>query len=993
MSNTHTSQNIAATQAVSGVESASELISRARSCVVLVAPEVSQQLGLEDVMDDPSIKAALSTAPDSIHSEGTETVGKDTPAKSFFSSISKFIGHLATAPRSALQDLILFLITSNKLTRLYTDDVHTAFFQFGSGMSSDNYAEFESRVVCIHGRVADLVCKKCTSKSKFSQAVLFKVMSGQDISCSVCDARGSVASSSCNADDAFVPEILDPGANETLAISMADADAAACVDLLLVFGDACHSSKQFSKIVLTISCTATQTIAVSESGLTFLDTLELQNPPLICRISTETVAQNWVSQLEDSVDDKATNDMVSFKDSMDSGLITGVTDMTLVESSSPNESGDDESHAQNESAFDTDTSRSKESSQGGRGKKQKGRSREKTNFNHLLNFSLPPRLPPPTLLVRPRRRAANTYISERQAQVNRMMFINANFRFALKPQFWQSYKPITIRPDLQLKWEWIERVIMPITGEPINCPICLSPPVAARVTECGHVFCFPCILRFLSYESDSKKCPVCWSTVTNDDLFPVHFWKSQYFAGMSENAVDTRPDSVYGAQKLGAGSHITMRLMKRLRGTTICMPRSTSSHVYSPDAIKCAKSAVAAYKQGNTKSELPFKPHHCPWTFTKDALPFAKFVLADREYCVDEYKREIEELETLKNDETTDSDSQLFAESATMSVENMLHAAETLTAHDTAMERYAKKEQHDDTDMSVSHQEADGETSANNTIPKSRQMPSDDDFIYFYQADDGQHIYMHPLSIRVLAHEYGGHSDMPDELEIGVRHSVESTITDEVRQQFKMLNHLSLRCDVLFIEPELKDLVSRKGIEKFRTQLAHRDKQHAARARQTALAEARSEYLAAAAQAMESPEYGVVDSGRDQSTPDESSFPALNETAAPAVADVAANKLNQHQQQQKKTSLWPRAPLPSSTPYSKAALYTDFWEEFERAAESSRRRDSRNDEDDHHLDDLLNDPDDFVVSPKSAAGNSSSKKNRRSKVKLVLSGSSSNRRR
>ncbi|KAJ1904660.1 hypothetical protein LPJ81_002362, partial [Coemansia sp. IMI 209127] len=945
-----------------------------------------------NIMDDPTIMAALDTA------SGGRTA-EESAAKDFFSSISKFIGSLATAPRSALQDLVLFLISNNKLTRLYTDDVHTAFFQFAAGMSNENYAAFESCLVCIHGRATDLVCKKCTSKSKFSQAVLFKVMSGQDASCSVCDARGSVASSSDSTDDAFVPEILDPHTNETVAAAMAETDAAACVDLLLVFGNTCNASKEFSAIASAISRTSVQTIVVSEAKSALFDSLELPNPPLFCRISSEIVAQNWVLQLADRVEDKATNEVDSFIGSVDSGLITGITDITLVESSSPTESGDDGSHAQNESAFeDTDGGRSKENSYG-RGRKQKGKAREKTNFNHLLNFSLPPRLPPPASLIRPRRRVANVYISERQAQINRMMFINANFRFALKPQFWQNFKPIMIRPDMQLRWEWIERVIMPITGEPVSCPICLSPPVAARVTECGHVFCFPCILRFLSYDSDgdkhNKKCPVCWSTITSDDLFPVHFWKTQYFAGISENAVDTRPDSIHVTQKLGAGSHITMRLMKRLRGTTICMPRSTSSQIYSQDAIDCAKAIAAASKQGNAKSELAFNSHHYPWTFTKDALPFAKFVLADREYCVGEYRREIAELCSLKDDDTTDPDSRLFAESAAMSVDHVLKDAEALNAQDLAMEQHARKKQstlsndRGDADNPTLQSAADGKINANNVSQRHRQEPHEDDFIYFYQADDGQHIYMHPLSTRVLAHDYDGSSDLPSELEVKIRHSVESTITDDVRQQFKMLNHLPLRCDVLFIEPELKELVSRKSIEKFRPQLAHRDKQHAARARQTALDEARSEFLAAAAQAMESPEHGIVDGGGpDQSsTPDESSFPALNETAA-SVAAVVTEKSNQHNQ---KRGLWPRAPLPSSSPYSKAALHNDFWEEFERAAESSRQRGNGHD-DDHHHDDP-NDPEDFVVSPKSVDGHSTSKKNRRRNVKLVLTGSSAHRRR
>ncbi|BHF58812.1 RING finger protein 10 [Sparganum proliferum] len=47
--------------------------------------------------------------------------------------------------------------------------------------------------------------------------------------------------------------------------------------------------------------------------------------------------------------------------------------------------------------------------------------------------------------------------------------------------------------------------------EPTNCPICLYPPVAPRMGPCGHIYCWPCIYRFITYENDllSRKCAVC----------------------------------------------------------------------------------------------------------------------------------------------------------------------------------------------------------------------------------------------------------------------------------------------------------------------------------------------------------------------------------------------------------------------------------------------------------------------------------------------------
>ncbi|KAJ2655789.1 hypothetical protein GGH99_007164, partial [Coemansia sp. RSA 1285] len=409
--------------------------------------------------------------------------------------------------------------------------------------------------------------------------MLFKAMNEQDVSCSVCNAHGLMAGCSNSEDGAFVPELLNPKANEDRAMIMAEADAAARVDLLLICGNADNASNEFLSIALGVARTSAQTIVVSEADTTFLDSVALRNPPIFCRSATDAVVPGWVSRLTNSTDEKYLDvsavDPDSHVDSLDTELITGVTDITLVEST-------------------------------------KG---------------LPP---PPTSMVRPRRRVANVYISERQAQINRSTFINANFRFVLKPQYWQNFKPVTVRPDLQLKWEWIERVIMPVAA-----------------------------------------------------------------------------------------------------------------------------------------------------------------------------------------DSTTDLDSQLFAESAILGVDYMIKDAESRNAHDIAIEDNARKEQGlisgNNSGNSMSESELDPATppdtsAANQNSRHHQQEASEDDF-------------------------HSGYADMPDVLEVKIRHSMESTITDEVRQQFKMLNHLPLRCDVLFVEPELKDLVSRKSIDKFRPQLAHRDKHHAARAR------------------------------------------------------------------------------------------------------------------------------------------------------------------
>ncbi|KAJ2402633.1 hypothetical protein GGF41_007536, partial [Coemansia sp. RSA 2531] len=393
--------------------------------------------------------------------------------------------------------------------------------------------------------------------------------------------------------------------------------------------------------------------------------------------------------------------------------------------------------------------------------------------------------------------------------------------------FCLNFMPIATHADMQLDWAWIERVIIPVAGETVACPICLSPPVAARVAKCGHVFCYSCALRYLSFESERgmvpKKCPICWAMIAGDDLLPVHFWEAQYHTSTADKTADAGPHSQQSVARLISGAHITMRLMKRPHEMNICLPRTALSRVYSKELAEHSAEVAA----GTASGQLSLECRNFPWTFTESALPFAKFILASHDYNRTQYSRELEELGREMAEETSDSMSRMYFEWAISSVETLLKDAQSPSASDRRIEARAMSEQ--GYHMNGDNAAIDELTETARSAEDSEKHP--ERFYYFYQADDGQHIYLHPLDIRILAQEHGGFDKLPDTVSIEVKHAVESTITDEVRKRFRFLQHLSLRCDVVFIESDLKGLVSVKNMDSYRTQLQQREKQHAARAR------------------------------------------------------------------------------------------------------------------------------------------------------------------
>lgn len=54
----------------------------------------------------------------------------------------------------------------------------------------------------------------------------------------------------------------------------------------------------------------------------------------------------------------------------------------------------------------------------------------------------------------------------------------------------------------------------------VKCPICMDIPTTSKMTRCGHIYCWPCILRYLDInkELDTTGCPICHSRILKKEL-------------------------------------------------------------------------------------------------------------------------------------------------------------------------------------------------------------------------------------------------------------------------------------------------------------------------------------------------------------------------------------------------------------------------------------------------------------------------------------------
>ncbi|GLU19924.1 hypothetical protein SLE2022_361450 [Rubroshorea leprosula] len=55
-----------------------------------------------------------------------------------------------------------------------------------------------------------------------------------------------------------------------------------------------------------------------------------------------------------------------------------------------------------------------------------------------------------------------------------------------------------------------------------ECNICFDLAQDPIVTLCGHLFCWPCLYRWLHHHSHSQECPVCKALIQEEKLVPLY---------------------------------------------------------------------------------------------------------------------------------------------------------------------------------------------------------------------------------------------------------------------------------------------------------------------------------------------------------------------------------------------------------------------------------------------------------------------------------------
>ncbi|KAG2159606.1 uncharacterized protein EDB93DRAFT_1073895 [Suillus bovinus] len=506
------------------------------------------------------------------------------------------------------------------------------------------------------------------------------------------------------------------------------------------------------------------------------------------------------------------------------------------------------------------------------------------SLNHLLNFTLPPRQIQPHIVPRRSKKAVHS------AVWNKERFVNAQYRFVMNPS--GDYTVHFADPDIFFQWHDILQVIIPrssalasaifVGGEQSvqeegvkTCPICLSPPTAPRMTKCGHVYCFPCVLHYLSMSDNLKwaRCPVCFDTLNEKQLKSVKWYDGPQLqedepALASGSSCITQISDHDATPR--AGSTMRMRLMQRPQMTTLALPRSRT---WPSDLIP---------------------PHQAPFHFLPDVYAYAKFMLATPEYLIADLSHDLDALavERRMMASMRDELSISFIDAADQKIRHQIAKA-------TALESPQLKEAIDRTrkdcdDIIRRHnlecaRKLAGETKGaalpeapeeflatgsssgisvswhipvtpestpapvptlpvnafNNRSHRQRRNinppPPSTQTYYYYQAASGLPIYLHPLDIKILFSHFNSYALFPDTITVCVESASEGTVNDDLRKRCKYLAHTPEGADVVFIEADLEGVVGQEGLKNFEGAIKLRKSRRKEKGRKDDRARARAE--------------------------------------------------------------------------------------------------------------------------------------------------------
>jgi len=469
---------------------------------------------------------------------------------------------------------------------------------------------------------------------------------------------------------------------------------------------------------------------------------------------------------------------------------------------------------------------------------------KKQSLNHLLNFQYTPRGNGQETDRSRGPRPSKNHNQQHRQTFSKEQYLQSNCQFIVEAV--GDYSVHLVDPDVPVNWDNIQEVYLKTSGsEPTSCPICLFPPIAGKISRCGHVFCWPCILHYLALSDDDwRKCPICYVNISKSDLKSVQ---------------------AITQETLGTGSMVEMRLMKRERNSTLAVPvnhpgldafpfvndqeenkalskliKATPEQVLSRILIREQEELQQRYREEKDQPES---------IFIKEALA----LLESRINMCLETRGMFAQMPPINHvvpqavnvDTTTSGDINPDQLTVSQSVDpfedldDVLGALPSVTKADGAkvvvgelgarVEGDRPRHASSSSDASSEGEDISEETTVTaddldiaSLQPTNVDKQAPKSTFYFYQDTSGQRIFLHALNLTMLVREFGSIEACPTTIKARILEKDSSTMTDLLRDRLRYLRHLPVSSSFEVTELDLSSIVGKNTIAAFRDQLEDR---------------------------------------------------------------------------------------------------------------------------------------------------------------------------
>lgn len=380
--------------------------------------------------------------------------------------------------------------------------------------------------------------------------------------------------------------------------------------------------------------------------------------------------------------------------------------------------------------------------------------------NGLLNFTLPE-------IQKSRGPAPKAKPKSQAVPFQKERFMQANYKFAVCPNIYdhiadsflhsrRCFDGTVEHVDKMLDNGVIAQVIF-ATHKPYKCVICLGPPCCPKISVCGHVFCWTCIIQYFSSKAPDPTiqtvskircaCPVCQAGLDIGDFRPVQ---------------------IVVQEKCTAQQTVKFNLVVREKLSTLVTLYKTDSPIFFHPMPENRANFV----------QTRFPPLGTPHShMNRVNVAFAQDMEAiwDREEC---------ELAATIKESLSSQDPCLPIMLLAQDMHKKLKTDFLLNDH-----KFVQRPPPIPAPLASENGEA------------AR--------VFFYQENSGTLMFLHPINVRWLLREFGTQENLPLNIEGEVLLLEDEITQDELtKKRYRFLGHLPICCNFQFCLVDICSVLS-----------------------------------------------------------------------------------------------------------------------------------------------------------------------------------------